>query len=357
MKKLIVMAEDSPGLFLPDGVTSPEALGLPAELCTQFNEWVKLYRGAEPAPELDKQARYYGRGRRLAEEIAEALKDRYRICYRHLSPSKRPGIERQWKEEELTGIPVIELHISAGHSCSVHTVEGGLQPNLEDLPVPSDFYAKREVWLKKYDDTCWAPLFSGRKAHDAEGLVIAKELQCAVSDKKIQVVFRHWVDFDPKQWRIFYREENLFTGECKEFWIPEDLPDKLGRKVLRIFPDCCGFYLWDAQGHGLGNDDPTFPDELDKRFEAWAWRWDEAFDNKAIKLDKEKLAAEHFDKCGLALAIELKRSIRDQAKVIYHCTLRKAYLEVLEDGTTIEWPRNTDFRQWALDAFHNGNNK
>ena len=355
--KLIVMADYCCGLFLPEGATSPELLGLPSGLCVRFNEWLKLYDESDPAPALYKQARYYGQGRRLAQEIAEAMKDRYQVFYRELSPSKRPGIERHWREDEITGVPVIELSISAGHSCSVHIVAGGLQPNLEDLPIPPEFYAKLEVWLKKYDATCFEPLFSGRKAHDAEGLEIAKELQRAVGKKKIQVVFRHWVDFDPKQWRRFYREENLFTGECKEFWIEGDLPDDLAKKVVKIFPDCCGMYLWDLDGCCIGNEDPAFPDDLDKRFTAWSESWDAACDNSTtFKIDKARLAAERFDERGLELAAELKRCIRDQAKVIYLCTLRKASLEVLEDGNTIEWPYGTDFRQWALDTLHGGNN-
>ena len=102
-------------------------------------------------------------------------------------------------------------------------------------------------------------------------------------------------------------------------------------------------------GCGIGNEAPAFPDDLDERFTKWSEGWDAHYDTNAMKLDKAALAAEGFDEQGLALAAELKRAVGEAAKVIYYCTLRTAALEVMGDGTTIEWPRETDFRQWALD--------
>lgn len=243
---------------------------------------------------------------------------------------------------------MIELHISAGCSFSVWETKGGLQPRLESVPIPQEFMAKLEAWRKSYDSTCWQPLYSKRKEHDAKGRIIAAELQQAVGDK-FHVTFRNWVEFDPKQWRSFWREENLFSGECKEFWINEDLPEEIATKVVSIAPDFEGAYLWDLDGCCIGNEGPAFPDDLDMRFTAWSEIWDACYDLDTMKLDKAKLAAEGFDEQGLALAAELKRAIGKAAKVIYCCILRKAALEVLEDGRTIEWPYETDFRQWALD--------
>ena len=39
--------------------------------------------------------------------------------------------------------------------------------------------------------------------------------------------------------------------------------------------------------------------------------------------------------------------------IIYCCALRKVKVEVLQDGSTVDWSTDTDFRQWALD--HRGN--
>lgn len=244
---------------------------------------------------------------------------------------------------------MIEVSISAGCVCSVWKVGGGLQPRLESLPLPPEVMAKLEEWRKTFDSTCWEPLFSRRKAHDAEGRIIAAELQQAVGDKDIQIIFRHWVEFDPKQWRSFWRKENLCTGEWKEFWIDEDLPEGIAVKVVQIFPDCGGAYLWDLDGTCIDNASPSFPDELDERFTAWSESWDACFDPATMKVDRARLAEEHFDERGIALAIELKLAIGQAARVIYYCNLREEALEILEGGKTIECARETDFRRWALD--------
>ena len=157
------------------------------------------------------------------------------------------------------------------------------------------------------------------------------------------------MEFDPKQWRSFWREENLFSGEWKEFWLHEDLPEGIAVKVIRIHPDFGGAYLWDLDGCCIGNDAPAFPDDLDQRFTAWSERWDALYNIETMTLDKAKLAKEGFDDQGIAMATELKRAIGSAARVIYDCTLNKITLEVFEDGRTIEWLRETDFRQWALD--------
>jgi hypothetical protein len=244
---------------------------------------------------------------------------------------------------------MIKVSIFAGCTCSVWKVGGGLQPGLVSLPLPPEVMAKLEAWKKTYDSTCWSPLFSRRKAHDAEGRIIAAELQKAVGDKDIQIIFRHWVEFDPKQWRSFWREENLCTGERQEFWLPEDLPNGIELKVVRIFPDDGGAYLWDLEGSCIGNGSLSFPDELDERFEAWSESWAACFDFATREIDRARLAEEHFDERGIALAAELKASMGQAARVIYYCTLREAAVEILEDGKTIECARETDFRQWALD--------
>jgi len=138
---------------------------------------------------------------------------------------------------------MIKLLISAGCASTVHEDKGGRQPRLEDLSIPPEFTAKLAAWQKKCDSTCWKPLYSRRKEHDAEGRSIAADLQQAVGDK-FHVFFRHWVEFDSKQWRSFWREEDLYSGETNEFWLSEDLPDEIAEKVLRIYPDIGGCYLW-----------------------------------------------------------------------------------------------------------------
>jgi hypothetical protein len=119
--------------------------------------------------------------------------------------------------------------------------------------------------------------------------------------------------------------------------------------VVRIFPDFGGAYLWDLDGCCISNDNPAFPNDLDERFTAWSDSWEASLDTDMVRSDKARLASEGFDDRGVALATELKRAIGLEPRVIYYCTLRKTIWEVLEDGRIIELPRETDFRQWALD--------
>lgn len=243
---------------------------------------------------------------------------------------------------------MIELHISAGHAWSVWKTEGGLQPTVESLAIPPEFGAPLQEWTFRKVPGIHAPTFTGRQKFDAEGRALAAELQRSVGDR-FHVVFRHWAAFDPTRWQTQWREEDLLSGSWKDFWIHEDLPDGLEKKVVQIYPDCGGAYLWDLDGCCIGNEDPVFADDLDKRFMAWSESWDACFDTKTMKIDKVRLAHERFDERGLALATELKQAIGQAAKVVFYCNLRESALEVLEDGKTIEWPRETDFRQWALD--------
>ena len=246
------------------------------------------------------------------------------------------------------GCFVIELHITPGCAWSVWETMGGLQPRLDSLGIPPEFITKFRPWKEKWCSDFWEPKFIGRKEYDAEGRAHATELQRAVGDR-FHIVFRHWVSFDSNQWRTEWREEDLVTGETNEFWIEDDLPEGLAVKVVKIYPDCNGTYLWDLDGCCIDNTDPVFPDNLDARFTAWSETWDACFDVKTIKVDKAKLASDKFDERGLALAVELKREIGEAARVIYYCNLSELALEVLMEGTTKEWPRDTDFRQWALD--------
>ena len=89
--------------------------------------------------------------------------------------------------------------------------------------------------------------------------------------------------------------------------------------------------------------------ELDERFRKWAAHWDRCTSTETAEMDVVKLAADCFDIHGLTLAVELKRVAGDKARVIYHFSLKKTDVEILADGSTKEWPRNTDYRQWALD--------
>jgi len=349
--KLIVMADYSHGLFLPDGATSPELLGLSQDLCAHFNAWLRLYRAPDQVPADYRRAKYNARGRRLAVEIADALRGSHQIVYRYLPPLKKSEAEWHWEEEEITGTPVIELHITAWHPCEVWKVGGGLQPGLEDLPISPKFTARLKAWRNKFDSDCDVPSYSSRKEHDEEGRVIAAELQQAVGDKNIEVIFRHWQEFDPKGWRSYWREENLFIGDCKAFWLDEDLPDELATKILRIFPDFAGSYLWDLEGCCTGVESFGGTAELDERFTKWAEHWDTctSIEIETMETDVAALAAGHFDEKGLALAVELKRVVGDKVRVVYRFSLRKADAEILAEGSTKEWPRDTDYRQWALD--------
>ncbi len=244
---------------------------------------------------------------------------------------------------------MIELTITAWHPCSVWKTGGGLQPTVESLNLPREFITKLETWRKQFDSTCGEPLFSRRKEHDAEGRAIAAELQQAAGDK-IQVIFRHWVAYDQTQWRSFWREENLHSGKCKEFWLEEDLPDELSEKLLTIYPDFSGTYLWDLNGGSLGVEDIGGTEELDERFRTWSRRWENCVTTKTYKIDYATLAAERFDQQGLALAAELKKVVCDKSRIIYCFTLKKAAAEILADSSTQDWPFERDNRKFVLDG-------
>ena len=199
-------------------------------------------------------------------------------------------------------------------------------------------------------------IYTRRKEFDAEGRKLVAELQRAVGDR-FHVSFRSWVTFDPKHWRTLWRDEDLFSGASEENWFNDDLPDEVVVKVVKIYPDFGGAYLWDMNGWGIGNDAPAFPDELDERFMAWANLWDEAYNFDTHQVDRWRLSRIGFDQQGIDLAVELKRAVGTATKVIYCCQLREPALEVFEGGSTIEWPRNTDFRQWALDSVQGGKDK
>ena len=243
---------------------------------------------------------------------------------------------------------MLRLSISYGYAWSVWEDKGGLQPDIESLALPRKFVAPLKAWTFREDMTLHEPMFTGRKEYDEEGRALAMQLQQAVGDR-LHVMFHHWEAFDPKQWRYQWREEDLLTGDCEEYWLNEDLPEDVVTKVVKIYPDFCGAYLWDLDGCCIGNEDPAFLDDLDARFTAWSERWDACYDIDNWKLDKARLAEEQFDVQGIALATELKRAVGPTVKVIYYCTLSETTLEVLEDGKTIECPPDTDFRQWALD--------
>lgn len=349
LRKLIVMADYCHGLFLPDGATSPELLRLPPDLCVRFDEWLRLYREPDQVPADYDRAGYNAQGRCIAEDVAVVLQDSHQIVYRYLLPLKQPNDEWEWDAEHITESPVFEITISAGHAPSVWKVGGGLQPRLEDLHVPPQFAAKLEAWNGKYDATCGKPSYSRRREHDAAGRAIAEELQQAVGEGNIHVLFRHWADFEPKGWRSRWREENLFTLKVKDFWLEEDLPDELVTRVLRIFPDFAEAYLWDLDGGSLGVEDVGGTAELDDRFRKWSAVWEAHLDVKTATLDRNALAAQRFDEKGLSLAAELKRVVGGKARVIYHFILEEAHAEILAGGRTAELPRETDCRQWALD--------
>lgn len=121
-------------------------------------------------------------------------------------------------------------------------------------------------------------------------------------------------------------------------------------KVLRIYPDHGDTYLWDVNSCATNTDNEFVggSEKLDRRFRAWAHRWEECCGFEAIGDDKATLAAEKFDEQGLALAGELKRVVGGSARVIYYCTLLKKDLEILEDGSYCECAHETDWREWVL---------
>ena len=98
MEKLIVMADYSFGLFLPDGAVDPELLELPPELCVRFATWLKRYREPDQAPDFDR-AGYNAEGRALAWEIQQILTDKYSVAYRYLLPVQNADDEWHWAEE------------------------------------------------------------------------------------------------------------------------------------------------------------------------------------------------------------------------------------------------------------------
>ena len=141
--------------------------------------------------------------------------------------------------------------------------------------------------------------------------------------------------------------------------ISQELPDELAEKILRIFPDFGiggDAYLWDLNGVCISVEGVGGSEELARRFEKWANRWDECMNIKTMELDTTTLAAERFDEQGLALAAELKRVVGEQSKVVYELILQKGTVEVLADGSTRNWLPGTNFdanRKWILDK-HNG---
>ncbi|MCX6906539.1 MAG: hypothetical protein NTY01_00690 [Verrucomicrobia bacterium] len=131
----------------------------------------------------------------------------------------------------------------------------------------------------------------------------------------------------------------------------DELTEDMAVKVVRIFPDYGGCYLWDLNSGCICNEDPVFSDDLDKRFTAWAESWDASRDIKTHDPDETRLAAERFDERGIALAKELKRAVGKKAKVVYQYTLRRGALEILGNGRTVRWPLNKDWRKWVLENF------
>ena len=110
-----------------------------------------------------------------------------------------------------------------------------------------------------------------------------------------------------------------------------------------------GTYLWDLDGGFLGVEDVGGTEEFHERFTKWANRWNDCESFNPYNIDRDTLAAEHFDEKGLALAAELKRVVGDKARVIYHFSLKASDAEIMASGGVKEWPRDTDYRQWALD--------
>ena len=231
----------------------------------------------------------------------------------------------------------------------VHEDQGGIQPDIESLKIPKEVLAPIESWLSKCAPDL--PDYIGREKLDAEGLVIATKLQQALGER-IHVNFRRWIAFDKKSWRSKWREENLLSGSYNEFWMDECIPDDQAIKVVKIYPDCGGAYLWDLNGMCIGNDYPAFPDDLNIRFTKWSERWDDCFDPRLMQIDKARLTEQKFDQEGISLAAELKRHLGHAAKVVYYCTLDRSAMEITESGETIETPFETDFRQWVLDRMN-----
>jgi hypothetical protein len=248
---------------------------------------------------------------------------------------------------------MIRLDISVGHSWSVWETEGGLQPTLASLNLPAEQVAKLEAWSKRCTRELWHPTYTGRKAFDAEGRALAIDLQRAIGET-IHIRFRSWVAFDSRRWRTLWRDEDLVTGESEDNWFDDYLPDDLAIRVVQIYPDFAGAYLWDLNSCCISNESLPYSDDLDARFTAWAELWDQAYNFTAHKADHWQLSRIGFDQQGLDLAKELKSAVGNTHRVIYDCTLRELALDVLEDGGTVELPRNTDFRQWSLDQRNKG---
>ncbi|MCU0772049.1 MAG: hypothetical protein MUE94_09830 [Verrucomicrobia bacterium] len=215
--------------------------------------------------------------------------------------------------------------------------------------MPEEFTARLNDWRKRYDASCGCPLYLRRKDHDAEGRSIAAELHHAVCKNDIHVIFRHWEAFDFRHWRTLRREENLATGNCRALWLEEDLPEALASRVVRIFPDHGGTYLWDLDGAAVSAEGLGAAADLDARFETWSNRWSACVGTDRRGANLAELAAERFDDEGLALARELKGVVGETARVVYNCVLAKVDIEIRADDSSQEWPRGTNYRQQVLD--------
>lgn len=233
---------------------------------------------------------------------------------------------------------------------SVWETNGGLQPQMEDMDLPLETFIPLDEWALNTPQDLHCPSFTRRTEYDAKGRILALQLQQQLGER-IHVNFRAWVEFDPNGWQTKWHEEDLLTGDSTEFWIEEDLPEDIVVKIISVFPDACGVFLWDLDAGCIDNSDPAFSEDLYNRFTTWSEFWDSCYDSETNKVDKTQLAEARFDEQGVNLTKELKMEIGEQARVIYYPRLSEEAIEVLGDGSLKQWANETDFRQQALDAW------
>jgi hypothetical protein len=104
VKKLIVMADYSFGLFPPEGAMDPDLLGLSSELSARFSDWLRHYREHDDAPPGFDRERYNEEGRALARQIQREVGTDYDVTYRFLLPlpADNPDAEWQLAEERIS---------------------------------------------------------------------------------------------------------------------------------------------------------------------------------------------------------------------------------------------------------------
>ena len=99
LTSIIVMADYGCGLWTKAGGTFPATLGLNADYCLRFDEWLASYCEDDDCPDGFDRVVFNRAGRELALELRDFL--HVPVKYRFISLEKREPGDLQWEEEML----------------------------------------------------------------------------------------------------------------------------------------------------------------------------------------------------------------------------------------------------------------